>query len=475
MTKFFGREKELEKLNRLLKKNSASLVVIKGRRRIGKSRLAEEFGKPYTTYTITGLPPEPNVTAQNQREHFAKKLEKYFGIPGLQNLTDWSDLLWQLAQQTKKGRVIIILDEINWIGSKDPTFLGKLKTAWDEYFKHNPKLIMILSGSMSSWIEKNILSSTAFFGRISLDFTLQELPLYECALFWGKKHVSAFEKFKVLSVTGGIPRYLEEIDPNISSDENIRRLCFEREGPLFTEFEKIFTDLFTRNDAAYRVILEKLAAGRADLESISKTLNVKAGGTVSGYLQNLRITGFIAQDYTWNLNDGNISRFSYYRLKDNYSRFYLKYIKPNREKVLAEGMSKPPAWDTIMGLQFENLVLNNTDTLWKKLNLRRDDIAFANPFFQKKTSTHDGCQIDYLVQTKFNVLYLCEIKFSRHPIPSSVIEEVKQKISRLQTPKRFSIMPVLIHVNGTTESVVESDFFSHIVDFADFLSKPTAS
>jgi hypothetical protein len=473
MSKFFGREKELAQLNRLLKKDSASLVVIKGRRRIGKSRLAEEFAKPYTTYRITGLPPEPKVTSKVQREHFAAKVQKYFAIPGLQSLTDWSELLWHLAQQTKRGRVIIILDEINWIGSKDPTFLGKLKTAWDESFKSNPKLIMILSGSMSAWIEKNILSSTAFVGRISLDMTLQELPLHECSLFWGNKKISAFEKFKVLSVTGGIPRYLEEIDPSVSSDENIRRLCFEKEGFLFNEFEKIFTDLFIKDGDVYRTILEKLVSGKSDLASISKTLKTKPGGTVSNLLQTIKITGFIAQDYTWSLQDGTISRFSYFRLKDNYTRFYLKYINPDKEKIEKGVIFTLPGWDAIMGLQFENLVLNNAETVWKQLEVRPENIVFANPFFQKKTASQDGCQIDYLIQTKFNVLYLCEIKFSQHPIKSVVIQEVKEKIARLKVPKRFSVLPVLIQVNGVTEQVAESGFFSHIIDFAEFLTPRT--
>ena len=154
MNPFFGRRVELEKLNRLLKKSTASLVVIKGRRRVGKSRLAEEFGKSHTTYTFIGLPPEAKVTAKMQCKNFTSQMQRYFAIPGIQHLTDWSDILWHLAEQTKKGQVVIVLDEINWIGSKDPTFLGKLKSAWDQHFRHNPKLVMILSGSMSAWIEK---------------------------------------------------------------------------------------------------------------------------------------------------------------------------------------------------------------------------------------------------------------------------------------------------------------------------------
>ncbi|MFI5343411.1 MAG: ATP-binding protein [Chlamydiales bacterium] len=472
MNPFFGRRRELEQLQRLFKKNTASLVVIKGRRRIGKSRLAEEFGKPITAYTFIGLPPEEKVTAQMQRENFTTQMVRYFQIPGIQQLSDWGDIFWHLAEKTKKGQVLIILDEINWMGSKDPTFLGKLKTAWDQYFRLNPKLIMILSGSMSAWIEENILSSTAFVGRVSLDLTLQELPLYQSSHFWGKNEalISPYEKFKVLCVTGGIPRYLEEIDPGVSSDENIRRLCFEKEGILFDEFEKIFTDLFVRSGEAYRRILERLSTGKADIDQICQALQIKKGGTVTRYLHDLKVTGFISQDLTWNLKDGTVAKLCFYRLKDNYTRFYLKYIKPNKEKIEKGVMTKPPAWDSLMGLQFENLVLNNSKTLWKRLNLKPDDIVFENPFFQRKTLVQQGCQIDYLIQTKYNVLFVCEIKFSREVIKSDIIEDLKEKISRLKTPKHFSIMPVLIHVNGVVDQVEEAGFFAHIIDFSEFLT-----
>ncbi len=471
MNPFFGRQRELEKLHRLLKKNTASLVVIKGRRRIGKSRLAEEFGKSLKTYTFIGLPPERKITPQMQREHFTRQMQRYFHIPGIQQLTDWGDIFWHLAENTKNEQTLIILDEINWMGSKDPTFLGKLKSAWDQYFRLNPKLIMILSGSMSAWIEQNILSSTAFVGRISLDLTIQELPLYQCNHFWRNNEalISPFEKFKVLCITGGIPRYLEEINPNISSDENIRRLCFEKEGMLFDEFEKIFSDLFAQRNDVYRAILERLALGSADIDQICDALQIKKGGTVTKYLHNLKVTGFISQDSTWKLKDGSLSKLCHYRLKDNYTRFYLKYIKPNKEKIIKELLTRPPAWDSIMGLQFENLVLNNNKTIWEKLGLKPDDIIFANPFFQRKTMDQNGCQIDYLIQTKYNVLYVCEIKFSRESIKTEVIDDVRTKISRMKIPKHFSIMPVLIHVCGAADPVIESEFFSHIIDFAEFL------
>jgi hypothetical protein len=136
-------------------------------------------------------------------------------------------------------------------------------------------------------------------------------------------------------------------------------------------------------------------------------------------------------------------------------------------------MSNPPisTWESIMGLQFENLVLNNRNLIKKIIGVQPQELVYDNPFFQHKTKLQKGCQIDYLIQTKFDTLYVCEIKFSKNPVSSEVISEVEEKIDRLQTPKHFTCRPVLIHVNGVTEKVEESGYFSKIVDFTRFLEE----
>src|SRR3989338_7082289 len=189
MSNFVGREYELNLLHSLITKKTASLVLIKGRRRIGKSRLAEEFAKEYTFYSFSGVPPHEKTSDLSEREAFHKQLTRYFKKPTLKS-NDWWDMLWFLAERTKKGRVIILLDEISWMGSKDPDFLGKLKNAWDLEFSKNPELILVLCGSVSSWIEKNILSSTGFVGRRDLILNVKELPLKDINEFWGKSHIS---------------------------------------------------------------------------------------------------------------------------------------------------------------------------------------------------------------------------------------------------------------------------------------------
>ncbi|MBP9691702.1 MAG: AAA family ATPase [Alphaproteobacteria bacterium] len=470
---FIGRQAELQSLSQLLKKEAASLVVVQGRRRIGKSRLIEEFAKKHTFYQFSGLPPSDQTTLQSQLNEFARQLSIQTGLPEVYT-DDWGKLFLLLAEKIKSGRIIVLLDEISWMGSKDPDFLGKLKNAWDLYFKKNPKLIFILCGSISSWIDKNILSHTGFLGRISYRLTLEELPLKDCNQFWSRTggQISVYEKLKVLSVTGGVPRYLEEIKPGLSAEENIRALCFVKEGPLVNEFNDIFSDLFSHRSPTYKKIVRALSNGPMEIKDVCHLLAITQAGFISECLDDLVKSGFVSRDYTWKISSGEVSRLSHFRLSDNYIRFYLKYIDKAHFKIenndfAFKSLGSLPGWETMMGLQFENLVLRNRKYIKEVLNIKPDEIISDNPFFQRKTAKQAGCQIDYMIQTKFGGLYLCEIKFSKHPIGKDIIPEVQQKLDSLNYPKGFSCRPILIHVNGVHEDVIDSGFFAEIIDFGD--------
>jgi AAA+ ATPase superfamily predicted ATPase len=133
MTNFRGREAELKELMQLQQKTSASLVVFRGRRRIGKSRLAEEFSKQFPkSYIFSGLPPSKHPTADAQRAEFRQQMHE-LGIPS-NDANDWSDLFRQVSKAAQQSPVLIVLDEITWMGSKDADFLGKLKITWDLHF-----------------------------------------------------------------------------------------------------------------------------------------------------------------------------------------------------------------------------------------------------------------------------------------------------------------------------------------------------
>jgi len=472
---FVGRKEELKELTLLLNKKSSSLVVINGRRRIGKSRLVREFGINHNLYLFSGIPITEKTTAQSQREEFSRQLTEQFSTPPLK-ATDWGDLFSFLAKQLSQTKAIVLFDEISWMGALDSDFLGKLKTVWDIHFSQNPRLILILCGSVSAWIEKNILNSKGFMGRISLSLHLKELSIAECNEFLNLLGFRSepYERFKILSVTGGVPRYLEEMQKILGAEENIKRLCFKKSGILFNEFNEIFFDLFSKRSVIYKKIIEFLIAGQLEFNEICEKLQFSKSGLVSEYLDELIKAGFIQRNFTWNIKNGIISNLSRYRLSDNYIRFYLKYIDKNRERIendhfVNRSLATLPGWTSIMGLQFENLVLNNRAFIWKKLHLNPEDIISDNPFFQRKTLKTAGCQIDYLIQTRFNTLFACEIKFSKHEIKTDIVSETQQKLKRLSLPRGFSCFPVLVHVNGVHETLVERDYFSSCIDFSESL------
>ncbi|ETR73618.1 MAG: ATPase family protein [Candidatus Magnetoglobus multicellularis str. Araruama] len=478
MSTFYGRKNELKQLQYLISKKSASLVVITGRRRIGKSRLVEEFvrkNKKHNKVLISGLFPDKGIGSKSQKSEFASQMERELKIPPVKT-DDWSDLFIHLHNHTQKGKWIILFDEITWMGYKDSGFLAKLKNAWDLYLKQNSQLILILCGSVSGWIEKNIVSSTGFFGRISLKIHLDELPVEDCVQFWSEKAnmVSAYDKLKLLAVTGGVPKYLEEIIPHLSAEENIRKMCFQKEGILFNEFNRIFSDLFNRRSNIYQKIVYSLVQNKNNLQSICDAIGIQKSGVISEYLNDLITAGFLSKDYSWDLKTQKQSRLCKYRIKDNYLRFYLRYIHPNKEKILKnrftlKTLTSLPGWSAMMGFQFENLVIQNCNHIIRMLGISFSDIVQDGFFFQNKTNRKQGCQIDYMIQTKHGPVYICEIKFQKNPVKSNVIEDVKRKTRQLSVPKYCSLIPVLIHVNGVSDSVEAAEYFAQIIDFSDFI------
>ena len=475
-TNFIDRKQELKSLSSVLNKKTASLIIVKGRRRIGKSRLINEFASKHKFIKFSGLAPQTGVDATAERNRFAQSLTQQLDIPFI-STDDWGTLFSQLAAKTTQGRIIILFDEISWMAHDDPLFLSKLQYAWENEFQRNPKLILILCGSVSSWINKNILNSTGFFGRVSLTLTLDEMPLLSCneyMLSLGYKQ-SAFEKLNILNITGGVPWYIEQINPTVSFLENIKRLCFMKDGLLVTEFNRIFHDLFeVRRHKILAQILQALVSGPKDAQEIATTIEYGAGGVLAEYLTDLETSGYIHRDYTWALQSAVTSKLSRYRLKDNYIRFYLKYIEPKRRQIERQqfqliNISALPGFQATMGLQFENLILNNRALIFEILGIPSETVIQDNTFFQKKTNRIPGCQIDYLIQTTFHTLYICEIKFSAQAITPIIISEVKEKIKRIKIPKGFTCIPVLIVANGVTDEVIDNGYFFKIINLAELI------
>ena len=473
MKPFVGRRIELQRLEDLSRSGRSCLVVIKGRRRIGKSRLAAEFGKGKVFLAFSGLAPVKGVSAQNQRDAFARQMSALFNIPPF-TFTDWSDAFADLTRHLTEKSTVILLDEISWMGSKDPTFISKLKVWWDLVLQNHPSVILVLCGSISTWIDKNIINSTAFFGRISLYLELTDLSIPQCREFLNLLNFkgSDIDFFKILSLTGGIPWYLEQIQTHLTVDENIKRLCFEKNGLLVHEFDRVFNDLFSSRGEIYKKIIQLLSDGMMDRMSLQKALNYSSSGTLSEHLKALEICGFVSKHADWSLKTGRRGKSTLYRLADNYLRFYMHYIKPNLLKIeqgsLSEvPLSSLPGWEPMLGYQLENLLLKNRTLIYKALGVHPQDIMMDNPYHQKATARKKGCQIDYLIQTFTHTLFVCEIKMRRKEIGLEVIEEMKAKISSMTVPKGFGISPVLLHLGPISDSLLASPYFYRMIDIAE--------
>ena len=132
-------------------------------------------------------------------------------------------------------------------------------------------------------------------------------------------------------------------------------------------------------------------------------------------------------------------------------------------------LSSLPGWGSILSLQIENLVLSNRARIKQLLGILPDEILIDNPYLQRATTAKQGCQIDYLIQTKPSTLYVCEIKYTRSIIRKYVIEEVEEKIRRLKIPRHTSIRPVLVHLGDIHDEVLDADYFTHIINLETLL------
>ncbi len=475
MKPFIGRENEMRKLEDLSKSSRSSLVVLKGRRRIGKSRLAEEFGRGKRFLSFSGLAPAKRVSAQNQRDTFAHQLAGLCRLPLLQ-FNDWSDAFDELSKHLNDEPTVLLFDEISWMGSKDATFVSKLKIWWDLVLQNHPSIILILCGSISTWIDKNIINSTAFFGRVSLYLELGELSITKCKellKIQGFKG-SDLDVFKILSVTGGVPWYLEQIQGHQSADENIKRLCFEKNALFVHEFDRIFNDLFSTRGEIYKKIIEQLSLGMKDRASLRKALGYTSSGTLSQYLRALQICGFISQHPDWSFKTRKTGKTTLYRLSDNYIRFYTHYIEPNLVKIeqdafLDSPLSSLPGWESMLGFQLENLLLKNRSLLYRAIGISPQDIVFDNPYIQKGTDHHKGCQVDYLIQMRSNTLFVCEVKMRRRELGIEVIDEMKTKIDSLIIPKGFGVAPILIYLGPISDSLLSNRYFFRMIDVSELM------
>lgn len=473
MAEFIGRNELLDDLESLWRKRTSSIVACRGRRRIGKSTLIREFARRTAEVyiEIEGLAPqlEREMSNKDQLDNFMRALSVQVKRD-LGSATDWQTAFAKLDSVIEEDRrTVILLDEISWMGAYDSNFPGILRNAWETYFHRHDKLIVVVCGSVSAWISKNILGDTGFAGRFSRDYLIPELTLRECARFWGEKanRITAREIFDVLSVTGGVPRYLEEVDPSLSADENIRRMCFLPNGELYKDFDAIFNPICGKDIIIKVEILKSLAEGPKTGTELAEELELGRNGRFSDLLKDLAEGGFITPDQGKNPETGEESRVSKYRLRDNYTRFYLKYVLPHKEEIRrgafkCASLDMLPEWESVRGLQFENLIVNNFEEVIPHLGLGHSIVVSAAPYRNsRKAGKSRGVQIDLLIQTQ-TTAYVVEVKRKNH-IGAEIEDEIREKIKRLPLRAGMSARAALVYEGELAPVVVGRGYLDAII------------
>lgn len=420
---------------------------------------------------IEGVRPKEGYANEDELSAFAIQLASQTGAERT-TPENWLNAFIRLDREIRDNeKTVVLIDEISWFGYYDPMFPDMVKIAWDNYWKKHDRLVVVLCGSISGWIKENIIDNGAFYGRRSLDMIVGELPLAQCVKFWGTtaERIEPREMLDVLSVTGGVPRYLEEIDPSLSTVENIRKMAFRANSTLRTDFDEMFNDVVTRQPRLSGRVIRHLSDGAKTVTELAEALGMEKGGKLSAALVQLCEAGFVALDAGRNPDTGAKIRERRYRIKDNYVRFYLKYIEPSKDAIddgsyAFVSLAALEGWESVMGLAFENLIVNNYAELIPLLHLGNALIESAAPYRRMGDA---GVQIDLLIQTR-RAMYVVEVKRQRE-IGREVEREVEQKVERLGKREGKSIRTSLVYEGHLAPIVEADDFFDSIVPIQDLM------
>lgn len=465
---FVGRTQELKQLQSLYRRPKSAIAVIYGRRRIGKSSLIEHFLNNKSHLKFQGL---EGLRTPQQITHFVKDLAQQINDPILAkaHLTEWREVFDYLTTylKKKKSKQVLFIDELQWLAAGQSELISLMQKYWDTEWK-NLNILLILCGSVSSYMVKRVIQSTAFYGRINWSSALDALsPNESLKLLKSKRNY--LEIFKYLLVLGGIPKYLENVNTNKSFEQNVEDLFFKKDSILLNEYENIFYSQF-KEHTNYEKIVKSLEARSLSLDDVSKLLKLKSSGGVKSYLDNLEKALFITP-YT-PFNKGLDSKLKLYKLTDEYLRFYFKYIRSNQKLIqtykgsnLFKHISQKN-FDIWMGLAFENFCLKNAHVIAEKLGFADKVLSFG-PFFKKGDHKF---QCDLVFYRSDNTITLCELKYYSKPVSTKIIPEVQTKCNLLPIEKGYTLEKALITQLPPDQAVIDSEFFHHVLTVEDFFS-----
>lgn len=457
--RIIGREKEIQKLDSLLESKEADFLAIYGRRRIGKTFLIEQHFKKQLCFQLVG---QKDGTLREQLRNFdhalGKRSRKKRHCPG-----SWQEAFQQLEAHLRtlsgKSKRVVFLDELPWLASPRSRFLQALDHFWNSFLAKDPRFILVVCGSAASWmIAKVINQKGGLHNRITSRIKLEPFTVAESERFLKARGVklTQYDQLTLAAVMGGVPHYLKEVESGQSAVQAIDATCFQKAGLLRDEFNRLYHSLFDHSQRHIDLVRE-LARHPQGLTRMDLTKVYKTGGRLSNTLSELEEAGFISIVNPF----GKSERDAIYRLTDEYSLFYLKWIEGKAGTGSFAKKFNTPAWRAWSGYAFESIALKHIRHIISGLGIAKIETQHCSWVHRPNKTFPKGAQVDLLIDRADRSINLIEIKFSEGPytINKAYAEELRRKIQVFKdvTGTKKNVFLTFLTTHGLTENAYATE------------------
>lgn len=456
--RLIGRKYEASLLSDALLSDESELVVVYGRRRVGKTFLVNEFFNNTFDFKYTGIFQQ---STSMQLERFAVSLEDQFGT-SLRTPANWYEAFDQLKTQLKEvsheGKKVVFIDEMPWLDTEKSNFVSALESFWNGWAAAEGDILLIACGSATSWITDTLLGDQGgLFNRAALRIYIKPFSLAETEEYLVSKGIvwSRYDIAECYMIMGGIPFYLKQLNPRWSYTQNIDNIFFREKGLLWDEFDHLYRTLFKQPDN-YITIVEALAKKRMGLtrKEIIEATHLPDNGKLGKMLRNLESNEFI-RPYNY---FGNKKQDTIYQLSDFYTMFYFTYIKEfyGRDSHFWTNSLDNPSRQAWAGYTFEQLCKSHIEQIRSSIGVGAVLCNISSWFCKGDRNTErKGAQIDLLIDRRDRVISICEMKYSINEFTIDADYEAslrnKMEVFRQETKTNKSLQLVMITTYGVKQ------------------------
>ncbi len=467
MDSFVARERELKILKQVHSSGKPEFIAVYGRRRVGKTFLIQKFFSDKSLFfEVIGT---RKAKTTEQLLNFTNVLSKIFRKgERIEPSRTWNSalaLLYKEIENYKKDeRIVLFFDEIPWLASPKSGFLPALEYYWNRYFSRDPRIIVVVCGSASSWMIRRIINNRGgLYGRLTRTIRLVPFNIGEVEEFLNAHHVALDRKqiIELYMAIGGIPQYLGMVQRGMSATAAINELFFQPNAQLFPEFDKVFRSLFDNYESHVRIVraLASKFSGLTQIELL-KTTGLSSGGTTSLIIRELQECGFVAYipEFSHKKKEGR------YILIDEYSLFYIVWVE-SAKKIALETMDRDHwfkmqrthKWKSWSGYAFESLCLKHIQKIKNALGISGvSTVESGWNWIPQQGSKSVGAQIDLVIDRADRCTNLVEIKYSDGPftITKAYAKQLENKkhLFREQTKSRKTLFMTLLTTHGVTQN-----------------------